>query len=87
MLSACSRVSPKNITLVKMNSKLVAVVLILAFLASTFVPQSEAFSAGAGGLQGKKRQLESCGEVQCLFVIISVHCFLALLVKIDLKFV
>lgn len=74
------RISLKNITSVKMNSKLVIVVLMLAIFASTFVPQSEAFTMGAGGVGGK-RQLESCEEVQCLFVLISVHYFLALPMK------
>lgn len=69
-----------------MNSKLVTVVLILAILASTFVSQSEAFTMGAGGVGGK-RQLETCEGVQCLFVLISAHFFLALPIKIDLNIV
>lgn len=58
-IAVCFQISPK------MNFKVVTAVLVVAILVSTFVPQTEAFSAGAGGIG--KRQLGSCVEVvSCL---------------------
>ena len=56
-----------------MNSKVVTVVLAVAILVSTLALQTEAFTMGAGGVQGKRQQV-SCAEV-VFFAPTSAHYF------------
>ena len=51
----------------KMNSKLVFVMTVVVLM-STLLMHSQAFSAGAGGLPGKKREYNSCAQVGRLLI-------------------